>query len=138
MLIQWDESFDVGNDELNKQHKVLVDKVNEMHDSIKAGVGKEKIIEMVNFLDDYAKMHFKYEEEYFSKNNFPEKTQHCEMHQKFIEAVANAKQKVASGQVDSGLVIEINKFVAEWLREHIKKKDKRYCEFIKTGVCPAN
>jgi hemerythrin len=138
MLITWDDStMSVGNDELDKQHKTLVEKINELNEAAKQGAAETKMEEMINFLADYAIKHFNYEEDYFKGKQFPEAAQHCEMHKTFLEEVTKVKQKMADEGVSSALVIQVSNFVADWVVTHIKKADHRYCEFVKTGVCPA-
>lgn len=135
MPIQWDESYSVGNSELDNQHKMLIGQINEIFEAARQGQAAAKVASLIGFLDQYARKHFRYEEAHLKAMRYPMATVHCAMHASFIQTIELAKKRIAKEGATSLLAIELIDFVSKWLSEHIKTTDKRYCEFFATGKC---
>jgi hemerythrin-like metal-binding protein len=137
MIIQWDESISVHNDALDSQHKKFIKLLNSL-DELSEGRGAitRDVIVAIEFLEDYARTHFAYEEKYFINHNFPESTQHHEEHAKFLRAVAVMRQELSSKGATLKLANDISKFMADWLLTHVRNIDHRYSAFIETGQLP--
>ena len=64
-IIEWDDSYSVNNDEIDKQHKEWIDIYNKMHDSMMSRESSiEQTTEILQAMSNYAQNHFNYEEEY--------------------------------------------------------------------------
>ena len=61
-LFQWSDSFNVDIQEVDEQHKVLVDLLNQLHRAIVERHGKTTSQEILNQLADYTRTHFLLEE----------------------------------------------------------------------------
>ena len=48
---------------------------------------------MLDFLDDYTKQHFRDEEAYMAKINYPDLEQQKTAHKKFVEELSKLKQE---------------------------------------------
>lgn len=128
-LFEWNENFLINIESIDVQHKKLVDLVNELHDCMKHGKGKEVINQVLEELITYTKYHFKTEEEYFVKYNYSETKEHIKAHQEFIDKVM---QFVDQHQKSKLISITVFNFLVEWVRNHILQVDKRYSEFLKS------
>ena len=62
MAMGWTEDLSVGVDVIDQQHKIWFEKANQLFDAGKNGKAKEFIAQMLDFLDEYTKMHFRDEE----------------------------------------------------------------------------
>lgn len=106
---QWDESFCVGNAEINEQHKKLFQLINALDaDRTNGAVLKELL--------DYVVMHFKTEEDGFDRVAWDQKDAHKEVHDNFV------KTAVSLTSVDDGVI----QFIKQWLVDHIKGSDMKY------------
>lgn len=135
MVIKWDKILSVNNAVLDEQHKLLIDKINSLfgeEDSIR---DSDNVTELINFMEEYAKIHFSYEESYFMSKNYPESSKHCNMHSEFIRTVDKLKNELNTKGASEKLAKELSKFAGNWLIAHIKNDDHKYCEFFDKGVC---
>jgi hemerythrin len=127
-LIQWDEKYSVQVEEMNRQHKKLIDLINELYDAMGKGKGKEVLGKIITELLNYTVYHFTAEEKLFNQFNYPEIVAQKAMHKLFIDKVNDFKNQFESGRLS--LSIEITDFLSEWLKKHIMIEDKKYGSFI--------
>ncbi|NUM42497.1 MAG: bacteriohemerythrin, partial [Leptospiraceae bacterium] len=82
-LFNWDESYSVGVDSIDLQHKNLFDMINNLHDNIHSIKNEPLAIKTtLDELISYIQYHFLHEEELLKKNNFPEFQVHSIEHEK--------------------------------------------------------
>jgi hemerythrin len=95
---EWKDSFTVGNEELDAQHRRLLDLINEIGDLADAqNTVKSATFHALNGMVRYAENHFKTEEGYFEKYSYPEHRQHKEEHEAFVESVFSMAQELDEG-----------------------------------------
>lgn len=123
-LINWESSFSVNVTEIDNQHQKLVSLINALNDAMKEGKGKEVLSTILNELINYTATHFKYEEDYFDKFNYPDKEVHKASHKKLVADVLKFRDDFQSGKL--GLTVEILTFLVNWLKSHIIGEDKKY------------
>lgn len=124
----WDEKYSVGVREIDTQHKKLVELINDLHDAMKQGKGKDVMTKVVKALVDYAITHFGTEEKYMTKFNYPQYSVHKLEHDKFSKQVADFQRDFNSGKV--ALTIEVMNFLKDWLVNHILGTDKKFGPFF--------
>ena len=127
-LFNWNASYSVNVRELDEQHKVLIKLINELHDAMKVGKGKEALGPVLKELVDYTVYHFGHEEKLFSGNGFPDSKQHKEIHAKLVEQVRDIQRNYESG--NTVLTMEVMNFLKEWLSGHIMGTDKKYSSYL--------
>ena len=128
MIVTWDDKYSVNVSEIDNQHKKLVDLINKLHDAMKQGKSKEVLSEIISELINYTDVHFKTEEKYFDKFNYPKSDAHKTLHKNFVDKVLDFKNKYESG--NAALSIEIINFLKDWLINHINGSDKEYSSFF--------
>jgi hemerythrin len=127
-IIQWNDSLSVNVVEIDKQHQKLIGMINDLHDAMLQGKGKDILGKTVNGLISYTGSHFKTEERYFDQFGYPEANNHKKEHSDFITKVSEFKNGFEKGKL--GLTIEIMNFLSDWLRNHINGIDKKYGPFF--------
>ncbi len=128
-LIDWTNNFSVNNFIIDQQHKKLVDLVNQLHDAMKSGKGKEALGNIFEKLISYTKEHFSYEEKLMESKNYPAFLSHKKIHFDLTNQVIDLKNKFKSGK--TSLSIEVLNFLKNWLTNHILDEDKKYVPFVK-------
>jgi len=123
-LVNWDQTYSVKVNRLDDDHKKLFAMINDLHESMLAGHGSEKVQEIVKKLADYAKFHFAAEEAFFEKTKYPALASHRAEHQAFVKKVEQFQQDMASGK--GGQSISVSQFLNDWLTGHIKNTDQKY------------
>lgn len=127
-FIEWSSDYDVGVNLFNQQHQGLVNLVNKLHEAMLAGKSRSVMSSILDDLVKYTVEHFKSEEEYFKKYNYPLDEEHTQQHQALTNQVIKFKQDYESGQVTIG--VPLLDFLRKWLVEHIQGADMRYKLFF--------
>ena len=127
-LLNWQSNFTVNVCEIDKQHQKLVEMINNLHDGMKAGKGKEVLGDILANLVKYTEFHFKYEEKLFEQYVYPEALAHKKQHSDLVNQVQNYKKSFESGE--TVLSMEIMSFLKVWLMDHIVGSDKKYSSFF--------
>ena len=135
-FIEWTDELSVGIEEIDEQHRVLVDLVNEMHQAITDQRGSEVVSDILEKLADYTRIHFAVEESLMRILQYPDYEPHKEQHEKLIAHLRELRGKVESGQTAIGF--ELMHFLRNWLTQHILGTDKEYVDhFLNAGIQPA-
>lgn len=125
--IEWDHSFSVNNDEIDKQHKKWIAIINDLHDSLIKGNINEidySAMEAMKSMREYVKDHFTYEEDYMKSINYPDLAKHQNIHSKFYVQISEYYDDLKSGKLV--LNTRIMKILMNWLKDHILNEDKKY------------
>lgn len=127
-LIEWNEFLSTGIESIDKQHKVLINMLNELNDALLDGKADVILSKIVDGLSVYTVKHFAYEEELFAKYGYSEEQYHKREHADLIEQVGELKKKMDEG--DFMINIEVMNFLKDWLTHHILKTDMAFAPFL--------
>ncbi|ADU62250.1 MAG: bacteriohemerythrin [Pseudodesulfovibrio sp.] len=120
-LMQWDTNLSVGVEEIDAQHKTLVDLVNQTYEAIQ-GQDHALLAELVDRMAAYGRTHFATEERYMRDHGFPGIEEHKFQHAKFNATVDDFRRKLDS-QTN---LTQVFVFLSSWLAAHIMNEDMRY------------
>jgi hemerythrin len=123
-LLNWQESYSVNVREIDLQHQCFVEIINKLYSAFIDKKLDEEILPIIRELEDYAAMHFRTEESYFTKFNYPSMTEHVAEHHAFI-------QQIQAFEIDfkansKGLLVKMMIFLKDWLTNHIAVSDQSY------------
>lgn len=131
-LFHWTDDFGVGIQEIDEQHKELVDLLNQLHTAIHEHHGSEASRRILDKLADYTRTHFAVEESLMRVSSYPEFEAHKQNHEDLIGQVQALQEKLDSGQ--AAITFELLHFLKVWLMRHINEADKRFgAHFIAHG-----
>lgn len=128
-LFEWKDEYSVGVAMIDEQHKVLVGLINEMHEAMAKGKGKESLGEVLARLVTYTKKHFAEEEALLKQHDYPDFPGHKEKHDKMTAKVLALQSDFNAGTFQ--LTFEVSKFLKDWLSKHILGTDMKYGPFFK-------
>ena len=128
LLFPWSETYSVEIGIIDMQHKNLVKIVNDMHQAMVGGHGKEQLGRILSSLVSYTQAHFKTEESFMQSHGYPEYATHKVEHDRLTKTVLDFQSKFQKNQV--GLTLEVMEFLKDWLGKHIMGTDKRYTPFM--------
>nr|WP_319488432.1 bacteriohemerythrin [uncultured Caproiciproducens sp.] len=131
MVMGWTEDLSVGVDLIDQQHKIWFEKANQLFDAGKNGKAKEFISQMLDFLDEYTKMHFRDEEKYMLSIHYPEYDTQKKLHTNFIAELTKLKTEYAQSGGNIAVIINANQMVINWLIQHISSQDKKIGQYVK-------
>jgi len=134
-FVQWSDDLSVGVEEIDEQHKVLVNLINEMHGAIHQRRGSEVVGEILGRLVEYTRIHFAVEESLMRILHYPEYEEHKEQHEELLRHVLELNEKVETGKTAIGF--ELMHFLKIWLTKHIMESDRQYTDyFLRAGAKP--
>jgi len=131
VAIQWNNDLLTGIQEIDNQHKELFTRINNLLNACSCGKGKDEVVIVFNFLEDYVVKHFKCEENAMLKHNYPDYLAHMSQHQQFISVVKELKCELKKKSVTTEFIIHTNQKVVQWIISHITKIDKKLAEFLR-------
>lgn len=132
ILVEWNDGLSVGIQEIDEQHKVLVNLVNDMHTAISEHNGREASVKILQKLVDYTRIHFAVEESLMRLFDYPAYETHKAQHEELLKTVVDLQVKVNGGDAIS---FQLMHFMKMWLTQHILDSDKEYTQhFINHGV----
>ena len=132
-LINWEEKYSVGFEEIDTQHKNLVEMINELHNSFTQGKADELAKDIIDEMIKYTDYHFKTEEKYFKKHNYSEIKKHMEQHKGFVAQVTSFQKDFIARKVT--ITYDLMNFLRDWLLNHIQVSDKKFgLEFQKRNI----
>ena len=125
--VQWNDSFSIGIDAIDAQHRRLFDMVNEYYRGIAAGETAGALSRLLAGLATYTLTHFRYEEEFLDEIGYPDARAHRREHDALQEQVADLLTRAQDGRLI--LTLEIGHTLRDWLFRHINVSDRRYARF---------
>ncbi|HEX2938291.1 MAG TPA: bacteriohemerythrin [Ruminiclostridium sp.] len=129
--MKWTDDLSVGVELIDSEHKSLINAINELFDACGKGLGRKKISETLEFMQNYIRTHFSDEEKLQKKCGYPDYSNHCRYHASFIEKVGNYSKRLEEEGANIALVADFNSFVTDWLINHISREDKKIGLYIK-------
>ena len=124
--LNWSKDLDTGIEVIDKQHRRIVDYINELEASIgKADVAT--VNHVLTSLVDYTMSHFSFEEELQERSGYPFVKAHKRVHEIFVKRVAEFQTRAANGE---NVAAEILTMLQTWLINHIKGDDADYVECV--------
>ncbi|WP_026395670.1 bacteriohemerythrin [Acetobacterium malicum] len=132
MAIVWTPALSVGVENIDSQHKIWFEKADQLFEAGKTGKSKEVIAQMFDFLDDYTKQHFRDEEAYMTKINYPDIEEQKKLHKNFIAELAKLKKDFQESGGNITLIINANQMIVDWLTKHISTMDKKIGTYAQT------
>ncbi|MGE5341840.1 MAG: bacteriohemerythrin [Candidatus Omnitrophota bacterium] len=127
-LIEWKALYRLNIKEIDNQHQMLIEILNELYDAMMSHQARETIEGILKSMADYAGVHFSYEENLMKRHNFPEFVHHKKEHDDFKIKVSDFMEKYTGGSLI--LSIEVMKFLKDWIKNHIQGSDKKYAPFL--------
>lgn len=131
-FIKWKDSFSVGIDVIDQDHKKLLGMINQLQTAAHYQTDEALIESTLNDLIEYTKYHFSREEKMMEKNNYPDFENHKKQHEAMVEQVTGF---INEYRVDKTRTIEnVIMYLKTWLINHINGSDKEYAPYIKDAT----
>ncbi len=129
----WRKDYTIGIEQIDKEHKLIIDHFDKLYELMKDGKGHEYYDELLTFLVSYIDTHLSNEEKYHEEINYPEKKEHLALHRVFTDKIRSIIEAKDEGNVTDGDLININLFIKKWWIHHILVEDMKVANYIHTG-----
>lgn len=123
-FMTWTDNLSVGVESLDKQHKVLVESLNNLHAAMMKGQARAITGELLHTLVNYTREHFAAEEVKMQSTNYPASSAHRVKHRELTKQVEEFVKRYESG--DIALTVQLLNFLSDWLTTHIQGDDQKY------------
>ncbi len=131
MLKDWSDDYLIGIDEIDGQHKGFFDAAHRLYDYVLNCEGEKAVEEAVEFLRDYADKHFRTEEAFMQKHEFPGLEEHRKLHVGFLEALDMLGDDLKVFGPSQHLADRALEVAQDWLIDHITEEDMQYVKYVK-------
>ena len=124
--IPWDDSYKLEIELIDKQHIKLFEIVNRLYTLDDEHSTKDEIKAILYEFSDYMNTHFKEEEQYMASIEFPELKRHKQIHETFVQQLAElVKTPAKLGIIKTKMKV----FAKRALIDHIKNEDTKIGKF---------
>ena len=124
MSMTWSEDLAIGVAQIDQQHRELFRRFEMVLEACRQGQGRSRLVELHQFLADYAERHFADEETLMRVKGYPRLAEHMAQHAKFRAQMASLNAILTVQGPSIALLVETNQKVMHWLVEHIRKTDR--------------
>ena len=129
--IEWNDGLATGIEIVDDQHKMLLEKLNDISEAIENQQGVDVIIRTLDFMMDYTDFHFGAEEEHMMKNQYPRIEYHKKMHNEFVDTLITMVNEFREDGATDRLAESVNIYLFNWLVTHIKGVDGAYGKYLR-------
>jgi hemerythrin len=126
LLIVWKPEYNLGIPVVDEQHRGIVTIINSLFYAMQNKHGEDVLIPVNGMINEYTRIHFKIEENFLEKCNYPELKEHKAAHQELI----NKLLKVGKESLRQRDPKEFFDFLKEWWINHICNKDRLFLDYL--------
>jgi hemerythrin len=135
-----DQEFTIGIEEIDTQHRELLDRMDLLRDYMRRGQSRDAIRDTLKFLEAYVVEHFDTEVKYMQRYSYPGILLHKAEHKTFLKDFTAFKEKYlslqAKGELTTFLGVDIVRKLNDWFANHIATVDKKMGAFLAEKMPP--
>jgi hemerythrin len=135
MFVEWSEDIAVHHGQLDTEHKYLIGIINELHDAIADGRGREVIADTLTRLADYTIWHFDREEQIMRRVGYPHLDEHVAQHGALIDELGKRAWELEVGE--DAVTERTMAFLKDWIYTHLRTDDRNLVKYINATARPA-
>jgi hemerythrin len=136
-MFTWDPKLETGITEIDEQHRLLYRKADAVLEAVAAGHGGAEVKKTIQFLADYAALHFETEERYMRAAGYPDSDMHAEIHGRINRRIMEVAAEFNAAGASKALVADLDAMMRGWLTMHIMEKDRAVADWINQVPKPA-
>lgn len=133
MAIAWRKEMSVDGGAIDDDHRVLIDIINEFTEADVIESGLVLLHNILDELDDYAKVHFAREERLQAAVLYPFRDAHHREHQELIRRLADLRAMLGTAATGhhpfQPIQMKVAALLHDWLVDHIIKSDLRMAPY---------
>lgn len=130
--IQWQDGYSVGHPILDRQHRFVIDTINELYELVRNGEDRPDLNAVLERLGRYTRTHFAFEEKVLEGCGYPDIENHRALHRQMGERSEELHRSWLNVGAES--TEEVFLFLKRWWLNHILTIDSEYVEFLKESA----
>ncbi|MBF0249366.1 MAG: hemerythrin family protein [Alphaproteobacteria bacterium] len=127
--IKWSSDLSVGIDQIDEDHRRLVQCLDDLFTACFAGQGPEVLNGILARLLQYTREHFSREEDIMRRVGYPEFETHRALHAELVSELDDFIESNALAD-NHGTSNKLLQFLQDWLTRHILVEDKKICRHV--------
>ena len=129
MLFVWDDKYHTGVADIDRDHKRLVDMINDLYEAMQDGSGGALLLPIFSALKHYTETHFEREELLMADFDARDRERHLREHEQMIATLADLESRHRHGE--AAISLQTLTLLRDWLRNHICVVDKAMAAQLK-------
>ena len=122
--IKWNGDLAVGIEEIDSDHRKLIEQLNKLFAACFAGQGPAVLGDTLCEMQKYTREHFTHEEDIMRKAGYRDLLEHRKLHTELISELDDLIDQFEIG-ADHDLSNKTMQFLEDWLLHHILIEDKK-------------
>jgi hemerythrin len=131
-FVEWSPEFSVGVEEIDDDHKKLLELLNHLEDAVTTGRGRDILSMVLDELVLYVGYHFAHEEELFERTSYPGYERHRLQHRALTTTVREIYEDFKLDTSET-MPQQILVFLKNWLYDHILGSDRAFGLYLSTN-----
>lgn len=124
--IEWNQNFSIAIEELDEEHQILINIVNQLCDAMRSKQSKSALPEILKKLREYIEFHHDHEETYMKNSKYPHFDKHHQDHLEFDATIQSLSKLHGIDLLHAKTLLNT---LYDWIINHICQTDKEFCEF---------
>jgi hemerythrin len=122
-LLNWTDALSVGIEEVDVEHRQLIESINGLHDVIQVGADYVQVVELLGEIYTQIAAHFAHEEDMMRDADYPLYEEHKEDHEILLDDLREIMDEVeADGAYDAATLSgDMNR----WFTDHFHTHDAK-------------
>jgi len=130
--IVWSNILSVEVDEIDEDHRKLVNIFNILNHSVRDGDSPDYLAAVLEELINCTVWHFSHEERLMLKYGYADSEEHKAEHRELVKSARELQQEIL--QADKPVTDEHIQFLERWLTEHILTADMRLGSYLSQAM----
>jgi hemerythrin-like metal-binding protein len=127
-LVEWRDDFNIGIDEVDFEHKEMINLINKSYEEAKKEGSSEAVMDSLGDIFEKISAHFALEEKVMKELEYDQFEDHKEDHERLLDSIRDIMDEYADETV-----LDDEKFglsLKEWFINHFSNKDARLHSFL--------
>lgn len=122
-LIKWKDEFSVGIEEVDHEHRELIELINGLHDVMQLGADQVQVVDLLGEIYAQIAAHFALEEKMMRETRYPGYAEHKEDHETLLDDLRDIMDEVEDdGRFDA---VQLSNDLNRWFGDHFSEFDAR-------------
>lgn len=125
----WNENYSVGIPRIDDDHKRIVGMINKAFQAYSVAGDKQRAVDILSEMRNYAEGHFQLEETYMREHGYPDMDEHLAEHAYFRGRI----EELEKGDGKTGTIpdpVKVYQFLSSWLISHIMYCDRKMGDYL--------
>ena len=130
MAIKHLENLTFGIHEIDDQYREFSRAYDEFSNKIGQCMEQEALPELLEFLDNYVRRQFKYEELLILRSRYDDGGRHLDEHRQFVSEFETFKAQLSEAGPSVKLFFALKGSLIRWIISHVGRTDKDFCDYL--------